>query len=95
MKMAISAGTPIPCRREELLATTAENQSSMNVTWHEKTSDNEGSSTLLADASLDGLPIGAAGTVMVKVITEISKAGILKVQLLNESTGKEVGASAK
>ena len=74
-----------------IVATSEENQASVMVEFYEQPSG--GDAALLGQATLTELPAGAAGDVKVRVTAQFSKAGELRLQLIEETSGKEVSGT--
>ena len=91
MQTLIAAGTPVPVARHAIVATSEENQASVMVEFYEQPSG--GDAALLGQATLTELPAGAAGDVKVRVTAQFSKAGELRLQLIEETSGKEVSGT--
>jgi len=91
MQVLIPGGTPVPVARSVIIATSEENQASVLVELFERSK--EGEPVALGQATLTELPAGAAGDVKVRVTAQFSKAGELRIQVIEETSGKEVSGT--
>jgi molecular chaperone DnaK len=89
MTKLIERNTTIPCKKEEVFSTAADNQPSVQIKIcqgeRELASQNKG----LGDFELAGIPPAPRGVPKIKVVFDIDANGILSVTAIDQGTNKE------
>ncbi len=86
----IEAATPIPCERTLRVATSADDQPSLEVVVFQGPGPTLDDAEFLGSLAFVGLPPGKAGEVSLQVRFTLDPEGLLEVQAVSEATGEAV-----
>jgi molecular chaperone DnaK len=89
MTKLIDRNTTIPCRKDEIFSTAADNQPGVHVRIFQGEREIAAHNKLLGDFELSGIPPAPRGVPKIKVIFDIDSNGILSVTAQDQATNKE------
>jgi molecular chaperone DnaK len=89
MTKLIERNTTIPCKKDEIFSTAADNQPSVHIKIFQGEREIAMHNKLLGDFELAGLPPAPRGVPKIKVIFDIDANGILSVTAQDQATNKE------
>jgi molecular chaperone DnaK len=89
MTKLIERNTTIPCKKDEIFSTAADNQPSVHIKIFQGEREIAVHNKLLGDFELAGLPPAPRGVPKIKVIFDIDANGILSVTAQDQATNKE------
>ena len=89
MTKLIERNTTIPCKKEEVFSTAADNQPSVQIKICQGEREIAAQNKALGDFELAGIPPAPRGVPKIKVVFDIDANGILSVTAIDQGTNKE------
>jgi molecular chaperone DnaK len=89
MTKLIERNTTIPCKKDEIFSTAADNQPSVQIKICQGERELASQNKLLGDFELAGIPPAPRGIPKIKVVFDIDANGILSVTAIDQGTNKE------
>lgn len=89
MTKLIERNTTIPCKKEEVFSTAADNQPSVQIKICQGEREIAAQNKALGDFELAGIPPAPRGIPKIKVVFDIDANGILSVTAIDQGTNKE------
>ncbi len=89
MTKLIERNTTIPCKKEEVFSTAADNQPSVHIKICQGEREIATQNKALGDFELAGIPPAPRGVPKIKVVFDIDANGILSVTAIDQGTSKE------
>ena len=89
MTKLIERNTTIPCKKEEVFSTAADNQPSVHIKICQGEREIATQNKALGDFELAGIPPAPRGVPKIKVVFDIDANGILSVTAIDQGTNKE------
>ena len=89
MTKLIESNTTIPCKKQEVFSTAADNQPSVEIHVLQGERSMASDNKTIGRFHLDGIPAAPRGVPQIEVTFDIDANGILKVSAKDKGTGKE------
>ena len=89
MTTVVAANTTIPCKREQVFSTAADNQPAVTIEVLQGNRPMAKDNKVIGVFTLDGIAPAPRGVPKIKVVFDIDSNGILSVTAKDEATGKE------
>jgi molecular chaperone DnaK len=89
MTKLIERNTTIPCKKEEVFSTAADNQPAVHIKICQGERELAAQNKVLGDFELAGIPPAPRGVPKIKVVFDIDANGILSVTAIDQGTNKE------